>query len=355
MGKVVKVRYLAVQSELSLFRRGMKLLLLIPLQLKLKFILICYEFSWFTHFYVFGVFYTFLVLITMMWKIVLKNQLSTLVTSYISFVSPYTHNPLGNWTILTKFYSFCIVKILSTYKASPELSLLAAVLFFLQTSRRLYECLCVTVFADSKMNLGHYLVGYLHYWGCATVILSYSADYSRTNGRRFQRNIFPLHDNLFFNLLLNNLDFVRIPSSDDIPLQPIFGIILFTLAYYHQYTAHVSLANLRKGKEFFWFKLIIQWKFHLFLDPKNKQKHSLPKNGLFNYVSCPNFLCEIIIYVSLYIILGFNHYPWALITFWVLTNQVCLIKFSQKLLLNHVNLVNFYLFILADHDCYHDP
>ncbi|XP_046653659.1 polyprenol reductase-like [Daphnia pulicaria] len=213
--------------------------------------------SWFTHFYVFGVFYTFLVLITMMWKIVLKNQLSTLVTSYISFVSPYTHNPL----------------------ASPELSLLAAVLFFLQTSRRLYECLCVTVFADSKMNLGHYLVGYLHYWGCATVILSYSADYSSTN------------------------DFVWIPSSNDIPLQPIFGIILFTLAYCHQYIAHVSLANLRK-------------------DPKNKQKHSLPKNGLFNYVSCPNFLCEIIIYVSLYIILGFNHYPWALVTFWVLTNQI---------------------------------
>ncbi len=52
------------------------------------------------------------------------------------------------------------------------------------------------------------------------------------------------------NLLLNNLDFVWISRSNNIPLQPIFGIILFTLAYYHQYIAHVSLANLRKGKEF---------------------------------------------------------------------------------------------------------
>jgi 3-oxo-5-alpha-steroid 4-dehydrogenase 3 len=71
------------------------------------------------------------------------------------------------------------------FEASLELSLLAAALLFLQVARRLYECMFVAVFSDSKMNLGHYLVGYLHYWGCATVILSYSADFSKTEGGHF--------------------------------------------------------------------------------------------------------------------------------------------------------------------------
>ncbi len=97
MGKVVKVKYLAVQSEVSLFRRGIKIdTTTDSFSIKIFKILTLYEYSWFTHFYVFGVFYTFLVLITMMWNIVLKNQLPMLVTSYISFVSPYSHNPLGN-------------------------------------------------------------------------------------------------------------------------------------------------------------------------------------------------------------------------------------------------------------------
>lgn len=117
-------------------------------------------------------------------------------------------------------------------------------------------------------------------------------------------------------------------SSNNIYIQPIFGTILFALAYYHQHIAHVTLANLRKGNELLIHSFIQTCetcdsiKFALFLDPKNKQKHSLPKGGLFNYVSCPNFLCEIIIYAALYIILGFRHYPWALITLFVLTNQV---------------------------------
>lgn len=129
---------------------------------------------------------------------------------------------------------------------------------------------------------------------------------------------------MFSLFFCNNQDFVWISRSNDNHLQPIFGIILFTLAYYHQYIAHVTLANLRKGNDFLLIQINSSVKVSFIsLDPKNKQKHSLPESGLFNYVSCPNFLCEIIIYVSLYIILGFNHYPWALITFWVITNQVC--------------------------------
>ncbi len=43
-----------------------------------------------------------------------------------------------------------------------------------QVSRRLYENAAVSVFSDAKMNIIHYLVGYLHYWGCSTVLLAYA-------------------------------------------------------------------------------------------------------------------------------------------------------------------------------------
>ena len=50
--------------------------------------------------------------------------------------------------------------------------------------------------------------------------------------------------------------------------------------------------------------------------------HSLPHGGLFTYVSCPHYLCEILIYLSLALILGFRHQTAWLIFGWVLINQV---------------------------------
>ena len=42
----------------------------------------------------------------------------------------------------------------------------------LQIYKRLYECSCISVFSNSKMNVVHYLIGYLHYAGALTGLLA---------------------------------------------------------------------------------------------------------------------------------------------------------------------------------------
>ncbi len=56
--------------------------------------------------------------------------------------------------------------------------MLVAVLFLIQVSRRLYESLFVTVFGNASMNVGHYLMGVYHYWGCITIVLAYAVDWN---------------------------------------------------------------------------------------------------------------------------------------------------------------------------------
>ncbi len=56
---------------------------------------------------------------------------------------------------------------------------------------------------------------------------------------------------------------------------------------YHQYKCHCILANLRNNK--------------------NKTSgYSIPYSDWFDYVSCPHYLAEIVIYTSLWIFTGFK-------------------------------------------------
>jgi hypothetical protein len=47
---------------------------------------------------------------------------------------------------------------------SPESVVIVMILFNLQCWRRLYECLYVNVDTGSKMNILHYIVGFVHYF-----------------------------------------------------------------------------------------------------------------------------------------------------------------------------------------------
>ena len=53
---------------------------------------------------------------------------------------------------------------------TAESTFLASSLFLLHAMRRLYECLYVTVPSDSTMNVGHYAMGFAHYF-CAGLVL----------------------------------------------------------------------------------------------------------------------------------------------------------------------------------------
>ena len=52
--------------------------------------------------------------------------------------------------------------------SSGESILIATILLTIQSFRRLYECLFINVDSGSKMNLLHYIVGYVHYF-CAGI------------------------------------------------------------------------------------------------------------------------------------------------------------------------------------------
>lgn len=205
---------------------------------------------WFTHFYLFAMIYTLAVTSLMFTSHCFSKDVPQIFEHYIQVVSYHSHESIGN----------------------SISSLLAASLFFLHVTRRWYECMYVSIFSSATINLAHYALGYLHYWGCATVLIAYS----RTP-----------YQPEFGSLLL---------------VQKLLGIGLFIFASYHQYLSHKTFANLRK-------------KSH------NNEKYAIPRGGLFEYISCPNYFCEILIYVSFYLILGFTH-PWALILTWVITNQM---------------------------------
>ncbi|EER05712.1 conserved hypothetical protein, partial [Perkinsus marinus ATCC 50983] len=56
-------------------------------------------------------------------------------------------------------------------------------------------------------------------------------------------------------------------------------IIINLLAQYWQYRSHKELARLNNNS--------------------NSKQYGIPNGGLFNYISCPHYTCEIIIYTSL--------------------------------------------------------
>jgi hypothetical protein len=76
-------------------------------------------------------------------------------------------------------------------------------------------------------------------------------------------------------------------------------------AFYHQYKATVLLANLRKDRKGSIVTL----------------QHQVPHGDLFELVSSPHNLAEILMYLALtFILLGSNTWPFVFL--WVLSNQV---------------------------------
>ena len=147
---------------------------------------------------------------------------------------------------------------------SPAQLVLALSLLSLQVFRRLYECAFINQASNSTMNITHYIVGFAHYFCTATGYLceapGFLPDYSSA----------PLSE----------------LSVSTISLPAWLASIVFLGAWYQQLQTHKTFAQLKR---------------------KNSAGHSIPEGGLFELVSCPHYLCEIIIYTSLLIILGLSH------------------------------------------------
>ena len=99
--------------------------------------------------------------------------------------------------IYLQFHIILNVYLHKLYLANPGTSILVTFLFLIHTIRRLYESVRVSVYSDASMNLSHYFVGLIHYWGVITVLLAYSADFSTLGISFFYKKYLPYLCNRF--------------------------------------------------------------------------------------------------------------------------------------------------------------
>ncbi|KAL9654609.1 hypothetical protein ABK040_006671 [Willaertia magna] len=95
---------------------------------------------------------------------------------------------------------------------------------------------------------------------------------------------------------------VRNSTIEIIPF--LIGFILFTYSWYHQYNCHVILYQLAKEKNNY------------------NKGYQIPNGDLFQYVYCPHYFTEILIYLSLNIILQFQQVSLLLCLLFTMLNLI---------------------------------
>ncbi|CAD0199026.1 unnamed protein product [Chrysodeixis includens] len=165
---------------------------------------------------------------------------------------------------------------------SVAAALVALSLLTIQCIRRFYETYYLQVFAkSSKMNLSHYLAGIIHYFACVIAVVG-------------QAPLFCGHQNrnsIVWNDLRTTI--LAVPCS-----------IIFLVMWYEQYRTNVIFANLRKDKK---------------SGQVVTEEHKIPNGRLFEYVSSPHRMCEIVMYTLLLMLVPTKTF--FCIYLWVLGNQ----------------------------------
>uniref|UniRef100_A0A6G1SN09 Polyprenal reductase n=1 Tax=Aceria tosichella TaxID=561515 RepID=A0A6G1SN09_9ACAR len=157
------------------------------------------------------------------------------------------------------------------------------ILMIVQCSRRLYECLSISVHSStSRINIIHYAFGHLFYILAAvsTIAPILLSDTS---------NQYTLND------ILANL----------VNRRRAICFVLFVYVSHHQHKCHIILANLRKNKA----------------GQVITEQHFVPSGGLFEFVSCPHFLLEILLYLIIILVQEFASNYWNLIFLLVFSTQ----------------------------------
>ncbi|XP_001603226.2 polyprenol reductase [Nasonia vitripennis] len=157
--------------------------------------------------------------------------------------------------------------------------ILAMTIFTIHCWKRFYESHFVSVYSDQYMNVSLYLLGFFHYFGSVISIVGESQNFLK--GTEIDLNW----------SRLSMLDWAC--------------ALIFLVSTYLQYRSNIILSNLRKDK-----KGVVVTK-----------KHKVPHGGLFNYVTAPLQLTEIILYLCLSAILR-SASTFHFVTLWVLINQM---------------------------------
>ncbi|XP_041360054.1 polyprenol reductase-like [Gigantopelta aegis] len=166
--------------------------------------------------------------------------------------------------------------------------LLVLVMELIQVVRRAYECLYVHVFSNSNMSIVHYVIGLLFYAMFGVCMLS-AVDYKHLTVTTEHTSA---HDVAHY----------------------ILGFTIFTIASVCQHGSFQTLASLRKSSS----------------GQVENTKHLIPSGGLFEYVCCPHFFTEIIIYLAMNIVLGFEHQTAVAYLIFVIVNQSIMSWMSHR-------------------------
>eukprot|EP00048_Salpingoeca_helianthica_P010874 m.155641 g.155641 ORF g.155641 m.155641 type:complete len:294 (+) comp15146_c8_seq1:1469-2350(+) len=141
---------------------------------------------------------------------------------------------------------------------SSTLHFLALALLQTQLARRLIECLLLMRASPATMHFGHYVVGLAFYLAFA---LSLFSDCQPD---------------------------VRVITMSDIgSVHVALVVTLFLYASYHQFLCHHILASLRSND-------------------KSSSSYGIPRGDWFQWVCCPHYLAEILIYLSFALLLPSN-------------------------------------------------
>ncbi|KAM7154656.1 polyprenal reductase [Molossus nigricans] len=161
---------------------------------------------------------------------------------------------------------------------------------WLHSLRRLFECLYVSVFSNASIHVMQYCFGLVYYVIIGLTVLSQVP----MDGR----NVYVVGKNLLMQTRWFH----------------ILGTMMFFWSSAHQYKCHVILGNLRKNKA----GVVIHC------------NHRIPFGDWFEYVSSPNYLAELMIYISLAVTFGFHNVTWWLVVTYVFFSQALWAFLSHK-------------------------
>lgn len=189
--------------------------------------------------------YTLVVLVLLIRKFIFGINPPELVVMYINLVAFHQSHPLSKLIILNLFIlitQFYLSTGFLPTTANPTTSILVTILFLFHSLRRLYESICVSVYSDASMNLSHYWVGLLHYWGVITTLLANSIDFSSL-GKSF---LYLLSTQIWFDVKFLT-DITNRNVEHYFSIQQSVGVAFFLFASYQQHIVHRTLASYRKS------------------------------------------------------------------------------------------------------------
>ncbi|KAH8263493.1 hypothetical protein KR044_009756, partial [Drosophila immigrans] len=217
--------------------------------------------AWFSHFYVFAFGWSLLALYFIIRGVISREIAPEFVLRFLDLM--------------------CGGRQHRKVQVDSNTALLASLLLGLQCVRRFYETNFVQIFSKrSKMNLSHYVVGYVHYFGAVTSLLSNTAGFVRGSKPT--------------PFTLSNLSLLQLSY-----------ILIFLFAWLQQYSSNMVLVNLRKNAK---------------TGAVQTEEHLLPSRGWFNLISSPHMFFEVVMYYCLADLMTPIR-TWKLIFVWVASNQ----------------------------------